>query len=482
MNMLWLRSDLRAHDNPALVAAMSSGLVFAVCCQTQGQWDLHNISPAKRSLRLRQLETLAAEFKALNVPLIIVDCHDFSGIPKKLLEIALRYKVTEVFINDEYELNERHCTELTQTELSRSHINSTVYVDQCMIAPGQIRTKQGGMFKVFTAFKRAFLKEYSEKGRGMLVMPSPQAKEKTLPASDLSALKSEREWLSKQETFEEHWPAGEERVLQRLDDFLDGPVQDYATLRDYPALPNTSTLSPYLAIGALSTTQCMQAALSDQGSQPLEALINQKSGVSTWINELIWREFYRHILFAKPGLCKHQAFKSETDNLPWKQDKKLYEAWKAGQTGYPIVDAAMRQLADTGWMHNRLRMVVAMFFTKHLFLDWRLGEAYFMSMLVDGDFASNNGGWQWSASTGVDAAPYFRIFNPVRQSERFDGEGVFIKRYVPELASLSKNDIHMPTPHQAKALGYPVAIVDHNEATRQTKEHFKHLAQRAEKK
>jgi len=180
-------------------------------------------------------------------------------------------------------------------------------------------------------------------------------------------------------------------------------------------------------------------------------------GAAVWISELAWRDFYRHIMACFPSLAQGSPFKSETALLQWRHDHEQFQAWCDGQTGYPLVDAAMRQLNETGWMHNRLRMVTAMFLTKHLFIDWRWGEAHFMRRLIDGDFAANNGGWQWSASTGTDAVPYFRVFNPVRQSERFDPQGVFIQRYVPELRGLSGKALHRPWPVD----GYPAPIVDH---------------------
>lgn len=470
--LVWLRTDLRTHDNPALWAAMSTGPTMAVYCVASDQWDQHGVSPAKRSLTVRQLMSLKHDFTELNVPLIILNCHNFAGIPKSLTAFAQQHNVDQVFMNDEYELNERRCTQAAQQALQQQNIQSQIYVDQCMIAPGLITTKQGDMYKVFTAFKRAFLSEYPLQGRDCLPQPQPQvlSHHSTLPKSDLSAIHA---W-SFEDDYANYWPAGETHALQILDEFVDNKIMHYNEQRDFPSQDSTSSLSPYLAIGAVSTTQCIQAIYNATGRKPNEA----KDGVGVWINELIWREFYRHLMFAFPDLCKHKPFKSETDALPWQTTQSHFNAWKNGQTGYPIVDAAMRQLNTTGWMHNRLRMVVAMFFTKHLFLDWRLGEAYFMSKLVDGDFASNNGGWQWSASTGVDAAPYFRIFNPVRQSERFDEAGTFIKRYLPELVSLNKKDVHMPSPQQANALNYPTAIVEHSLAVKETKHHFKQLSQR----
>jgi deoxyribodipyrimidine photo-lyase len=269
----------------------------------------------------------------------------------------------------------------------------------------------------------------------------------------------------------ENWPSGEDHAHARMEDFVKHKSQHYHQHRDFPDKDAGSQLSPYLAIGCLSTRQCLQAALNENGG----IIDDGPSGLSTWINELIWREFYSHLLADNEALCRFKPFRAETDYLPWRHDEKDFEAWKLGQTGFPIVDAAMRQLNQTGWMHNRLRMIVAMFLTKHLFIDWRWGEAYFMSKLIDGDFASNNGGWQWSASTGVDAVPYFRIFNPTRQSQRFDPQGDFIRRYVPELSHLNAKDIHQPNADQALSSGYVLPLVDHKQATGQTKLYFSQL-------
>jgi deoxyribodipyrimidine photo-lyase len=227
-------------------------------------------------------------------------------------------------------------------------------------------------------------------------------------------------------------------------------------------------LSPYLAVGAVSLRQCLWSALdANQGR-----LEGGNQGLSTWINELIWREFYKHIVRGFPEVCRYRPFKADTASIPWRHDAQLFQQWCRGLTGFPLVDAAMRQLNETGWMHNRLRMVTAMFLTKHLLVDWRWGERYFMNKLVDADFAANNGGWQWSASTGADAAPYFRVFNPTRQSQRFDPEGRFIRRYLPHMAGLDNAAIHDPAPLERAAIGYPMPIVDHALAVKQVKTLF----------
>ena len=253
-----------------------------------------------------------------------------------------------------------------------------------------------------------------------------------------------------------YWPGGEAIAHKRLKQFAQEKIDQYHAGRDFPAHNATSQLSPYLANGILSPRQCFTAAIQANHGK----LTDGQLGVDTWISELIWREVYKQILANFPRISMNQAFKQETEKWPWRHDQDLFSAWTKGQTGYPLIDAAMRQLHQTGWMHNRLRMVVAMFLTKDCFIDWRLGEKYFMQNLVDGDLAANNGGWQWAASTGCDAVPYFRVFNPVRQSERFDPEGVFIKTYCPELQSVPTKQLHDPFKHPI-GLNYPKPIIDY---------------------
>lgn len=202
------------------------------------------------------------------------------------------------------------------------------------------------------------------------------------------------------------------------------------------------------------------------------ALMWQDSGAAVWLSELIWREFYKHILVAYPQLIKHRAFQADTEAIVWRNNTTEFVAWCEGRTGYPIVDAAMRQLNQTGWMHNRLRMITASFLVKDLQIDWRWGEQYFMSKLIDGEFPANNGGWQWAASTGTDAAPYFRIFNPTTQSEKFDPKGLFLRRYLPELATLNGKMLHWPHP-LPMSVKYFQPVVDHAKARLRTLAMFK---------
>ena len=270
------------------------------------------------------------------------------------------------------------------------------------------------------------------------------------------------------------WPAGEDHAQARLQTFIEKKIKHYAAHRDFPALDGTSTLSPYLAAGIISPRQCLKAAM-DVNGQRLES---GDESVLSWINELIWREFYKHILMGFPRVSMNKAFKMSTENIRWDNDEALFAAWCEGRTGYPLVDAAMRQLKQIGWMHNRLRMVTAMFLVKDLLIDWRWGEKFFMQHLIDGDLAANNGGWQWAASTGTDAAPYFRVFNPVSQSQKYDPAGEFIRRYCPELRDCDNKTLHAPyalSGQYSLLFNYPRPIIDHAAARQRVLHVFKGL-------
>jgi deoxyribodipyrimidine photo-lyase len=473
--VMWFRKDLRLRDNPALTQATKVGSVVAVYTLCEQQWDIHRVALCQRQFIASQLKHLAQDLAKLNIPLVILNPGTFKQVPDMLLSYLHEVKCSNLLFNEEYELNERNLTEKV-TELAHSNkINMYSYHDQCLISPGQILNKQGEPYKVFTAFKKSYIANLSTLMRPILGLPKAHKDQGAI--TNTSCLKAiETDILTKLSVNNIYIQAGESNAHQQLKEFSDDAILNYKLDRDIPAINGTSYLSTYLAVGLLSVRQCYQSA--QQVRQKNVKL--DLEGVDTWISELIWRDFYRHLLFLYPNLCKHEAFKPKTDYLSWSHDSDLFNAWCQGQTGFPIVDAAMRQLNTTGWMHNRLRMIVAMFLTKHLFIDWRWGEVYFMSRLLDGDFASNNGGWQWSASTGVDSAPYFRIFNPTRQSERFDSMGLFIRIYVPELASLDNKSIHMPTAQQAKQLGYPMPIVEHSFAVAETKNHFKSLDQKIE--
>jgi len=262
---------------------------------------------------------------------------------------------------------------------------------------------------------------------------------------------------------------GEAQAQRRLQAFVGGhapPIYGYGETRDRMDVNGTSRLSPYLRFGMLSARQAAAAALSAVAAAPDAPA---RKGAETWLNELIWREFYVAILYHFPKVRQH-SFRADLRDIPWENDETAFAAWCEGRTGYPVVDAAMRQLVRQGWMHNRARMIVASFLVKDLLIDWRWGERWFMQHLVDGDPAANNGGWQWTAGTGTDAAPYFRVFNPVLQGKRFDPDGAYVRRWVPELGRVPEKFVHQPWQMPLdvqEAVGcfigqdYPAPIVDH---------------------
>jgi deoxyribodipyrimidine photo-lyase len=456
--MVWLRHDLRVRDNPALYKAAASGEgVVAVYVHCEAYVNLHTIAPARLDFVRRHLHQVEKSLAELNIPLELVRVAAPTGIAPALLALAQKWKVQHCFFNAEYPLNELN-RDLAVNQLFRDHgIPVKRCHDRCIVPPGMIRNGQGEPYKVFTAFKKKWLQTVMPISVTPLGLPQVQQQ----PAITVSQQAID-ELFSAQplRDLSQLWPAGEQEAYRRLDGFIENHIDFYEARRDYPALAGTSGLSPYFAVGSLSPRQAIAAVLAHTRGE----WEGGSAGAHCWINELIWREFYQHVVVDFPNVCKRKAMQAHTEAFPWQQDNAFFSAWCEGTTGIPIVDAAMRQLNATGWMHNRLRMVVAMFLTKNCQIDWRWGEDYFMSQLVDGDFAANNGGWQWSASTGTDAAPYFRIFNPISQSERFDPQGEFIRTWVPELAHLSNKQIHNP-PAQAN---YPRPIVNLAESRKST--------------
>lgn len=324
--------------------------------------------------------------------------------------------------------------------------------------PETVIKSDGSPYTVFTPFSKTWRSHVQPTTAGLLTAPE------ILPFP--SEVNGERIPDIPPDVPPLHFPAGESEAHHRLDSFAAGPVYRYEERRNRPDLNATSGLSPYFRFGMLSARQAVVRAWQAIESAPSQAFAK---GAETWLNELIWREFFHSILYHFPHV-RTESFRPGYRSLPWENDAEDLAAWKAGLTGYPFVDAAMRQLSATGWMHNRARMVTASFLVKDLAVDWRLGENWFMAQLVDGDVAANNGGWQWSAGTGTDAAPYFRIFNPVTQSKKFDPDGAYIRRWVPELSKVPAKFIHEPwtMPQEVQRLvncvigdDYPEPIIDH---------------------
>ena len=453
--LVWFRRDLRDHDHAALAAALSSGL--PVHCVFVFDTDILSALPSRTDRRVEfihgSLCQLESALRARGGGLIVRHGRAVEEIPRLAREIGAR----AVFVNRDYEpAAKRRDTEVGRL-LGEQGIALHEFKDQAIFERDELLTGAGRPYTVFTPYKNAWLKRLSSadhapcKGNGQFA-PAPAEAIPSLDAigfcpSNLGELGIE---------------PGMAGARKLWDEFRAGRIQRYGALRDFPAIKGVSYLSVHLRFGTLSIRELVSAALAEQAD--------------SWLNELIWRDFYFMILDRFPHAAEC-AFKPEYDAIRWEEWPAGLAAWQQGQTGYPLVDAAMRQLNHSGWMHNRLRMVVASFLSKDLGIDWRLGERYFAEQLNDFDLSANNGGWQWAASSGCDAQPYFRIFNPTTQSEKFDPEGKFIRRYLPELAKVPNKYIHAPWTMgrlEQEALGvvigrdYPGPIVDHATAREKT--------------
>lgn len=447
-HLVWLRNDLRSIDNPALYYASQQGKVAVMVAVTPQQWAEHNESDAKTGLRAGLIKTLANTLATLGIPLHLIYTNTFSDLPNKITDFCLKQDIKHLWFNRDLPVHEQQRDQSVYKTLQNHGVD--VHIQHAdLIVPQAVLSQQGTPFKVFTPFFKRWVTLLAQQEITPLPAPNPQDQPINTVQLDLSWTAPFREDL---------WPADQNIAKQRLWQFCHHKERHYLAGRDYPMQPATSTISPYLALGALGPKQCLEAILYTCNQE------ERSWRDSIWLKELAWRDFYRQLMEHFPSLSMNQPFKTNTNLLSWRNSQNEFHAWCEGKTGFPIVDAAMRQLNQTGWMHNRLRMITASFFTKLLFSDWRKGEAYFMSKLIDGEFSANNGGWQWSASTGCDAAPYFRVFNPTRQSETYDKAGDFIKRFVPELADLDEKSIHNPNNAQRKQCGYPEPIIDYKPA------------------
>jgi len=464
--LVWFRCDLRLEDNPALKHAFKqSDEVHAIYIFSNEQLKEHNEANVKVNFLKNNLFLLEKKLKGLNVPFTIIESGGFKDDSSAIIKFVEKKNIDKVFWNNQFGEDETNRDTLVKNNLIKRNINVETYNDQVIYKPGSLKTGQGGPYSVFTPFKRKWIENFE------IDFLDIEYEYKTKNKLDYSSNINNFDFKYKKthQVNMELWPAGEDEAEKKLHEFLDKKVFDYSKNRNDPILDGTSRISPYLALGIISPKKCILEALKINNFEFTSGNI----GITKWIDEIVWREFYKNIMFSFPKVSKGQPFQDYSKKIQWRYEEEEFQAWKDGRTGFPIIDAAMRQLHHEGWMHNRLRMVVAMFFTKNMLHDWRLGEAYFMQNLIDGDFASNNGGWQWSSSTGTDAAPYFRIFNPITQSTNFDKEGLFIKKYVPELKDLDKSVIHNPPKEHRKYCNYPEPILDLKESRLRAIEAFK---------
>ena len=464
--LIWFRSDLRLEDNPALRNAFeNSEKVHAIFIFSNLQLKQHNEANVKIDFIIKNLFLLEKKLTKLNVPLTIIKSDGFDNDASLIGEFIDKKNIDKVFWNNQFGEDEAIRDRQVINYLESKNITVNIFNDQIVYEPGFLKTGQGLPYSVFTPFKRKWIDNFE---MDFLDIEYQYQSRKNL--NYLSNLKDfDFNFETTHQVNMNLWPAGEDEAEARLLKFLDEKAIKYSKNRNDPIVDGTSRISPYLASGIISSKKCILEALKINNFEFSSGHI----GVTKWIDEIVWREFYKNIMFSFPKVSRGQPFQDYSKKIEWRYSENEFTAWKEGMTGFPIVDAAMRQLHHEGWMHNRLRMVVAMFFTKNMLHDWKLGEAYFMQNLIDGDFASNNGGWQWSSSTGTDAAPYFRIFNPITQSTNFDKEGLFIKKYVPELKDLDKSIIHNPPKEHRRYCNYPEPILDLKESRLRAIEAFK---------
>jgi deoxyribodipyrimidine photo-lyase len=458
----WFRRDLRITDNTALAAAAKAAEAVVPVYVASGWRKNHRWTGAPRQTFLcGSLASLDGNLRTIGSRLIVRE--DDADAVAELMKLARETKAEAIFTNRDPDPFGRAVEEKLARALAAEGRALHTFKDVSVHEGDEVRTGEGGPFRVFTPYSRAW---------GKLDKPSagPRLKKLATPDGIASAdLPTPARWGLAE--FSGGVEAGEKAARERLKKFLSDPVYRYGATRDFMAVDGTSRLSQDLRFGLLSPREVYHKAKAVAESGDAAG----RDSVWKFISEVVWREFYFQILWHFPEVLEHE-FNAKYRGMEWDYDQEKYAMWCEGRTGFPIVDAAMRQLNATGYMHNRARMIAAMFLTKDLHLDWRMGEKYFMQRLLDGEIASNNGGWQWSAGTGADAAPYFRIQNPWSQTKRYDPEGAYIKRWLPELAHVSAAKfLEAPVAGKPIAPGYPLPMVDHGAERDVTLRRFKEI-------
>ena len=467
-SILWFRDDLRLADNPALRAAIAQKApVIPIYILDDESDGIRRLGGASRWWLHHSLAALAADLERKGAPLLI-----FKGPARAVMQaLVKRLKPEAVFWNRRYRKPEIAIDTAIKDDLKAAGITAESFSGTLLFEPWTVKTQAGTPMRVFTPFYRAAT------AQGEPAPPTPAPK--TIPGHDVSAktagaialeklklLPTKPDWAG---GMRQEWVPGEAGAKKRLTTFLNGGLNGYKEGRNVPSQPSTSKLSPYLRFGEISARQCWHAAGIAVETGESQA---SDSDLAHFRSELGWREFSYHLLYHLDDI-QRENMQKRFDAFQWARNDEHLRAWQRGLTGYPIVDAGMRELWQTGWMHNRVRMIVGSFLVKHLMLDWREGEEWFWDTLVDADMASNPASWQWVAGTGADAAPYFRVFNPILQGEKFDPEGAYVKRFVPELQGLPPKYVHAPWTAPASVLhdagvslgvDYPHPMVDHQAA------------------
>ncbi len=483
----WFKQDLRIRDNKALHMASEKAreegksLVGMYIVSPQ-DFEAHLTSPVRVDFVLRTLEVLRGDLAELDIPLYVESVERRRDIPARIEVLMREWGANHLYATMEYEVDELRREAKMIKCLAQQGISFDVVHDTCVVQPGALQSGAGKQYSVYSPWFRAWIAYLQSNHETLSIYAAPSRNPISTrdrfkhlfdtPMPDVPTCKS----LTDEEKarLRPLWPAGEHEALARLSKFCDGKIHNYQVSRSFPSIDGTSSLSVHFSSGTLSARTAVKTARDANTTKKLDG---GNPGITTWISEVAWRDFYKHVLVNWPYVCMNKPFKPEYTNITWNYNDELFKTWCEGRTGYPIVDAGMRQLLGQGYMANRLRMVTASFLAKDLLIDWRMGERFFMEHLIDGDFASNNGGWGFSASTGVDPQPYFRIFNPLLQSEKFDTDGEYIRRWVPELRGVSDKAIHAPYERGAGAVaqkaGYPKPCVVHKGAREETIRRYK---------
>lgn len=474
--ILWFRRDLRLSDNLALTAAVALGHpvipVYISDNINAGEWS---IGSASRWWLHGSLSALASAIEARGNRLIFKTGSTFAVLDKLLSETGAK----RVYWNRRYEPSATKLDAEITAGLKCKGIEARSFNSSLLREPWEVATQKGGPYKVFTPFWKA-LRELGESYQtkpAPIRIPAPKIYPKSDELQSWNLLPKGADWSG---GLGGSWTPGEAAARLRLTDFITAAVFDYKDKRNMPGVDGTSRLSPHLHFGEVGPRQIWNAvvksALACTGNP-------MPQGVESYLSEIAWREFSYHLLFHFPELPS-KPLREEFSFFPWEDDPVGLSAWQHGSTGYPIVDAGMRQLWATGWMHNRVRMIVASFLIKDLLIDWRNGEDWFWDTLVDADLANNSASWQWVAGCGADAAPYFRIFNPTTQGSKFDPDGAYVRKWVPEIAKLPNRLIQVPSlakPVELADAGiklgrdYPMPIVDHSMARHRALERYKQI-------
>ena len=464
-SVVWLKDDFRTINNPAISSLINEKKSAKKVIYIFDE-DKYHKQEAQRWWLAKSLEVFQEKLQELNITLDII-----SGNAEKIIKnLVNNKKIDKIFWNKSCHLDENRTEQSVKKILEENNIIFIEFNSNLLNPVEKVKKDDGTPFKVFTHYWKKAEKIYLENNQKIDERISSYSKKKKIN-KDIEAIYPKKNWNKK---FEKYWDPSEEKAIEILNNFIKNNIEYYATNRDIPSLSGTSKLSPYLKFGQISVHQIMNKCLM---------IKSKKIGFRKFINEIGWREFSHSLLHNFPEMEKNNLRK-EFDKFNWIKNDEFLKKWKKGLTGYPIVDAGMRELYETGWMHNRVRMITASFLVKHLRIHWNEGEKYFRNSLLDFNIANNVSGWQWVAGTGADAAPYFRIFNPILQGEKFDPNGEYVTKWCPELKNVPIEFLHKPweMPEQLQnqinfKLGhsYPLPIVKHVEARNSALKAFQDL-------